>query len=58
MDVRCYASSKKRTKYKKLRFAPRDIVAVVFAAVMIAGVILLNIYGYRICPQIYPYVVI
>lgn len=58
MDVRCYSSGKKRTKYKKLKLSPRDIVAAVFAAVMIAGVILFNIYGYQICPQIYHYLVI
>lgn len=58
MDVRCYSGSKKRTKYKKLKFTARDAVAAIFAAALIAGVILLNIYGYRICPQIYQYVVI
>ena len=58
MDVRCYSSGNKRTKYKKLKFSARDIVAVLFAAVMIAGVILLNIYGYAICPAVYPYLVI
>ena len=58
MDVRCYSSGNKRTKYKKLRFTARDIVAVVFAAIMIAGVILFNIYGYQICTQNYHYVVI
>lgn len=58
MDVRCYSSGKKRTKYKKLKFSPRDLVAVFFAAVMIAGVILFNIYGYRIYPEIYQYLVI
>ncbi|MDE6373138.1 MAG: energy-coupling factor transporter transmembrane protein EcfT [Clostridia bacterium] len=58
MDVRCYSCGKKRTKYKKLRFTARDVVATLFAAVMIAGVILFNIYGYAICPAIYPYMVI
>lgn len=58
MDVRCYSSSKKRTKYKKLKFGWRDLVAFLFAAILIAGVILLNIYGYRIYPQIYGYMVI
>ena len=58
MDVRCYSSSEKRTKYKKLKFTLRDLIASFFGAVLIAGVILLNIYGARICPQIYEFVVI
>ncbi len=58
MDARCYSCGKKRTKYKKLTFSWRDLVALIFAAALIAGVILLNIYGYDICPEIYPYVVV
>jgi len=58
MDARCYSSGNKRTKYKKLKFSWRDLVGLLFAAIFIAGVILLNIYGYYICPQIYEYVVI
>ena len=58
MDVRCYSSGNKRTKYKKLRFTWRDLVATLFAAVMIAGVILFNIYGHLIYPPIYEYLVI
>lgn len=58
MDARCYSCGKKRTKYKKLKFTWRDLVALLFAAVMIAGVILLNIYGEAIYPAIYPYMVI
>ena len=58
MDARCYSCGKKRTKYKKLAFTWRDGVAALFGAALIAGVILLNIYGYNICPEIYPYVVI
>ncbi|MDE7300605.1 MAG: energy-coupling factor transporter transmembrane protein EcfT, partial [Clostridia bacterium] len=58
MDARCYSCGKKRTKYKKLKFGWRDAVALVFAAVLIAGVILFNIYGYEICPAIYPYMVV
>ncbi|MDE6849695.1 MAG: energy-coupling factor transporter transmembrane protein EcfT, partial [Clostridia bacterium] len=58
MDVRCYSSGHKRTKYKKLKFGWRDLVGVLFAAILIAGVILLNIYGARIYPLVYPYLVI
>lgn len=58
MDARCYSSTKKRTKYKKLRFGWRDIFAVLFAGVLIAGVILLDTYAYEIFPQIYCYMVI
>lgn len=58
MDARCYSSEKKRTKYKKLRFTWRDFMGLLFAAIMIAGVILFNIYGASIYPLIAPYVVI
>ncbi len=58
MDARCYSSEKKRTKYKKLRFTWRDLIGLFFAAILIAGVILLNIYGAQIYPAIAPYVVI
>lgn len=58
MEVRCYSCGEKRTKYKKLKFTVRDLIAVFFAAVLIAGVILFNIYGYAICPAAYQYVVI
>lgn len=58
MDARCYSSEKKRTKYKKLRFGWRDLIGLFFAAVMIAGVILLNIYSAQIYPLIAQYVVI
>ncbi|MGN1372751.1 MAG: energy-coupling factor transporter transmembrane component T family protein [Candidatus Coproplasma sp.] len=58
MDARCYSCGKKRTKYKKLTFTWRDGVAALVGAVLIAGVILLNIYSYNICPAIYPYMVI
>lgn len=58
MDARCYSCGKKRTKYKKLRFGWRDLIGVLFAAILIAGVILLNIYGYDICPAVYSYMVV
>ncbi len=58
MDARCYSSEKKRTKYKKLRFGWRDLIGLLFAAILIAGVILFNIYSAQICPQIAQYMVI
>lgn len=42
MDARCYNGSKHRTKYKKLTFAVRDAVAVLFCAAIFAGVIVCN----------------
>lgn len=42
MDSRCYSSSAVRTKYKKLKLSVNDLVAVIFSAVIFAGVILLN----------------
>ncbi len=42
MDARCYSGSKNRTKYKKLKFTFRDLIAALFTAALIAGVILLN----------------
>ena len=44
MDARCYSGSKVRTKYKKLTFGWRDLVAFLLIAVLIAGIILLRIY--------------
>lgn len=45
MDARCYSGSKVRTKYKKLTFSIRDLIATLIVCAFIAGVILLNIYG-------------
>lgn len=56
MDARCYSGSKNRTKYKKLRFGWRDLVAFLFIGALIAGVVLFNIYCYNIFPQIYAYI--
>jgi energy-coupling factor transport system permease protein len=44
MDARCYAGSKVRTKYKKLTFSWRDILAFFLLALLIAGIILLRLY--------------
>ncbi len=56
MDARCYSGSKNRTKYKKLKFGWRDLIIFLLFAALITGVILLNIYGYRIFPEIYEYI--
>ena len=53
MDARCYSGSDKRTKYKKLRFGPRDLAAALLYGALIAGVVVLNIYAWRIFPEIY-----
>ena len=44
MDARCYTGGNKRTKYKKLRFGWRDLVAFLVGAALIAGVVLMKIY--------------
>ncbi len=56
MDARCYSGSKNRTKYKKLKFAWRDLAVVFAIAVLIAGVVLFNIYAAQIFPAIYEYI--
>ena len=44
MDARCYSGSKVRTKYKKLTFAARDFVLLLFGAAVLAGVILFRVF--------------
>ncbi len=44
MDARCYSGSKVRTKYKKLTFTWRDLLALVACVALLTGVILLRIY--------------
>ena len=56
MDARCYSGSKNRTKYTKLRFGWRDLIAFLLFAALIAGVVLFNIYCRDIFPQIYSYI--
>jgi energy-coupling factor transport system permease protein len=56
MDARCYSNSKNRTKYKKLTLSWRDFIGFLLAAAMIAGVILLNIYGDNLIPALAPYI--
>ena len=58
MDARCYSGSKNRTKYKKLTFGWRDLVGALIFAALIAGVVLFNIYGAQIWPEIYEYIII
>ena len=42
MDSRCYAGSKTRTRYKKMRFSYRDLLGVLLIAGLIVGVVYLN----------------
>ncbi len=56
MDARCYAGSKKRTKYKKLAFGWRDVIIVLLFAGLITGAVLLNVYADTIFPEIYEYI--
>lgn len=44
MDSRCYSGSKIRTKYRKLKLSWRDLVATIFTAITLTGIILTNIY--------------
>lgn len=44
MDARCYAGSKVRTKYKKLKYGWRDFLAFALGVALLVGVILLRIY--------------
>lgn len=43
MEVRCYTGSKNRTKYKKLHFGLRDLIAALSFAALLSAVILLNL---------------
>lgn len=42
MDARCYRGSTGRTRYKKLKTTLRDVIAVVFYGIALAGVIYFN----------------
>ena len=44
MDARCYSGSKVRTKYKKLAFGWRDLVAFLWMVALVAVVVLLKIH--------------
>lgn len=56
MDARCYTSTAKRTKFKKLKLGWRDLVVFLLFSSLIAGVVLFNIYCAQIIPQIYEYI--
>ena len=43
MDARCYTGGNHRTKYKKLRFTWRDLVAFLLVAALIGGVVAMKI---------------
>lgn len=45
MDSRCYSSSKKRTKYRKLKFSYRDIIAGVISLLAFGAVVTLRVLG-------------
>ncbi len=42
MDARCYAGSKNRTRYKKMKISYRDVLGVILIAGLITGVVFLN----------------
>ena len=42
MDSRCYAGSKTRTRYKKMRLSFRDLTGVLIVAGLIVGIVYLN----------------
>ena len=42
MDARCYAGSKNRTRYKKMKPSYRDLLGVLAVAGLIVGVVMLN----------------
>ena len=44
MEARCYLGDKTRTKYKKLAFSWRDLLALSLILALLAGIILLKIY--------------
>ena len=48
MECRCYQGGDGRTRMKQLHIQNRDVICVVFTAVIIAGVVLLNIFFAKI----------
>ena len=45
MESRCYHGGEGRTRMKQLRFAPRDLWALLLAVLLLAGLIVLKRYG-------------
>ena len=45
MECRCYHGGEGRTRMRKLQFAPRDFIALVIGALMLAAVIVLKVLG-------------
>ncbi len=45
MECRCYHGGKGRTKLRVLHFRPRDAVAILALALLMTGIILINVYG-------------
>ena len=50
MECRCYRGGGNRTRMTTLRFALRDLFAALFAIVLLAGLILLNVYFPSLLP--------
>lgn len=44
MECRCYRGGEGRTRMKKLKFRVKDVFGILFSLVLLAGVILINIY--------------
>ena len=45
MDSRCYHGGEGRTRMKQLHFARRDYIALLAGALLLAGIITMNVYG-------------
>ncbi len=58
MDARCYSDTKLRTKYKQLKLTWRDLLLFITGAIVVAGVIIFNIYAGQLLPSIYKYIVV
>ncbi len=51
MECRCYRGGEGRTRMKQLHLTKRDFISIVFTAFVIAGVVLLNIFGHVLIPS-------
>ena len=45
MESRCYHGGEGRTRMKQLHFARRDYIALLAGALLLAGIITMNVYG-------------